>query len=223
MPEHHRTPLNATVLAGIHGVLLPKARHTQQKLKLRIIPLSVCLLLAMPGTMSAQIVDIPLKNPSFEQGTDQAGLPVGWTRYSGNGDGLRVSVIEAGPDNAKALFIEDDDPGSEVGVTQTVPLKGGLVYEASVSVRGVEKTAPWGAYLQLRFLPSHKYVQTALGTDETDAFDQISIRGVAPPGTEKGTIYLYTHKGPTPKIVVDSVRLVSGVTPPPPPPPMPST
>ncbi len=45
--------------------------------------------------------------------------------------------------------------------------------------------------------------------------------GVAPPDTKNAQLYIYTHRDPTPKFVVDSVSLVSGVEPPPLPPPAP--
>ena len=94
-----------------------------------------------------------------------------------------------------------------------MPAQGGLTYEASVEVRRAEDASAHGAYLQLRFLPSNQYVQSSLETETGagDTFERVAVRGTAPPDTKRATVYLYTHRTPTPKLLLRSARLVSGV------------
>lgn len=180
------------------------------------------LLFSVAGTARAEATrfSVPVKNPSFTEGVTKAGVPVGWTRYGGKGTDQRLAVV-AGPDEKKALLIADGDPAAEIGVYQTFPLKAGETYRAGALVAAVPQSSPAGAYLQLRFLPSNQLVQTSLWTLATDRFREVSVTGTAPPGTTKGVLYLYTHKDPTPKVLVTGVRVEGGLPPPPPPPPPP--
>lgn len=177
-----------------------------------VLPLDAC---------HAQVSENLLRNPSFEEGAAQNGIPLGWALYGGLDDNRRVSLVEDAHDGEWAVLIHDDDPGQEVGITQSLPVLPDLVYEASVMVRGVEGESTAGSYMQLRFLPSNHFVQVPLRTPHHDVWNRVAVRGVAPPDTERATLYLYTHRDPIPKVMVDSVSLVSGVDPPPPPPPEP--
>ncbi|MBM4049591.1 MAG: hypothetical protein FJ279_31230, partial [Planctomycetes bacterium] len=183
----------------------------------------LCLALSIPAILLttalclAQVSENLLKNPSFDEGLDAKGVPVGWTLYGGKGKDQRFELA-AGVEG-KAVLMTDGDPTAEIGVTQTVPATGGLTYEASVKVLAVEGASWAGSYLQLRFLPSGLYAQKDLAASSTKEFDEIALRLTAPADTRSVAIYLYTHRDPTPKVILDSVRLVSGVEPPPPPPP----
>jgi hypothetical protein len=158
---------------------------------------------------------ILVKMEDFRQGVDENGIPVGWSLYGGAGTDQHIRLVEM-EDSSNAVIIEDGDANTEIGLTQTIPVKPGEVYELSVEVQAVEGASAHGAYLQLRFLPSDRYVQTSLAAASAGQFEKVSVKGVAPPDTERATIYLYTHRGPTPKVMIRNVRLVSGVSPPPP-------
>jgi len=182
-----------------------------------------CLIVALCAvtTACAEVVDVPLQNPSFEDGAADNGVPVGWSLYGGLSDLRKVQVIEEADEGAHALLISDDDPAQEVGIVQTVDAPGGVVYEASVMVRGVKEQSAAGSYIQMRFSPSGEFAQGSLIAQGDSDFSRVAVKGVAPEGNKTITIYLYTHRDPTPKVMVDSVKLVSGVEPPPPPPPAP--
>lgn len=162
-----------------------------------------------------------LRNASFEQGTGENGFPLGWSLYGGIGTNQHIKLVEADENAQTVILIEDGDVSAEIGLMQTCPVKPGLTYEASVETRALKGSSPHGAYLQLRFLPSQKYVQTSLAGDSTKMFEKVSVKATAPPDTESARVYLYTHRSPTPKLLLRNVMLVSGVDPPPPPPPAP--
>lgn len=167
----------------------------------------------------AAVQEVPLANPDFEEGVQPNGLPVGWGLYAGVDQKRKIQVVAGGYQSAHALLIFDDDPTAETGVTQTVPLKAGETYQISVMVRGVAGATSAGSYLQFRFLPSNDFVQASLVAVSPEVWHEVSLKATAPPGTTSAVIYLYTHRDPTPKVLVDHVKLLSGVEPPPPPPP----
>jgi len=182
----------------------------------------IALLIFQAGVFGvAEISENLLKNPSFEEGADRNGVPAGWSLYAGSGRDQHLRLIRPADSGKRALLIEDNDPAAEIGITQVAPALPGLTYEARVRVQAVEGFSPAGAYLQLRFLPSNRFAQTGLAADSSRRFRTVAVRTTAPPDTESAQIYLYTHAGPTPRVIVDSVRLVSGVEPPPPLPPDP--
>jgi len=183
---------------------------------------AIGLVVALAGSWSgAQVSENLLRNPSFEEAVDANGFPTGWGLYAGNGRDSAIRLVEPGDTGKCAVAIEDGDPSAEIGLTQNVPAKPGLVYQASVRLKGVEGASSAGAYLQLRFLPSNQLAQVALAATSNDRFEEISVKAVAPDDTQSAQIYLYTHRDPTPEVIVDTVQLVSGVEPPPPPPPQP--
>ncbi len=187
---------------------------------------SIWLFLVTAGLAASAFCDlteVPLANPSFEEGVADNGVPMGWSLYGALTDLRRLQVVDVAAEGEHALLISDEDPAerAEVGVVQTVSAPGGVAYEASVMVRALEEQSTAGSYIQMRFLPSNEFVQGALVAGSSEGFNRVAVKGLAPEGNQQITIYLYTHAGPTPKVMVDSVRLVSGVEPPPPPPPPP--
>ena len=134
-----------------------------------------------------------VKAENFQKGVDDNGIPVGWSLYGGGGNDQRIRLIEL-EDSSNAVVIEDGDANSELGLTQTIPAKPGETYEVSVEIRPVDGASTYGAYLQLRFLPSDRYVQTSLAVRNTGQFEVVSVKGVAPSDTERATIYRYTHR-----------------------------
>jgi hypothetical protein len=160
--------------------------------------------------------DVPVKNPTFIEGAGANGVPSGWSLYSGRGKDQRISVTKDG------LLLEDGDSEAEVGIVQAVPIKPGIGYELRVKVRAVKGASGGYAVVQLRFLPSHKLEQTHLLPQNPDDYNEITLRGLAPPDTTAALIYLYSHAHPTPKVLIGGVKLIAGVEPPAPlPPPVP--
>jgi hypothetical protein len=184
-----------------------------------VLAAAVVLLALTPAT-GKDLFDVPLENPSFTKGVDNHGIPLGWSRYGGGGKDQSLQIVDC-PDGKKALLIADGDPTTEIGVTQAFDLKGGETYQVTAKVRAVEGASSAGAYLQFRFLPSHQLVQTGLAADSSDSFSEVSLKGTAPPDTTRGVIYLYTHREPTPQLLITDVQVKGGFPPPPPPPPAP--
>ncbi|MCK4627967.1 MAG: hypothetical protein KAT56_03125, partial [Sedimentisphaerales bacterium] len=187
----------------------------------RVFFISLLLTAYLSGLCMAAVSENLLTNPSFEEGAGKNGLPIGWRRYSGRGEDLKLSIVKSADTGKNAVLIHDGSPNQETGLSQTVPGKGGLTYEASVKVRTVPDASGSGSDLQMRFLPSNKYVQATLDTTWGQTFNLANVRGTAPVGTNNVRIYLYTQRTSTPRVIVDTVSLVSGVEPPPPPPPKP--
>ncbi len=163
------------------------------------------VVLAFIAFARAEVIEVPLKNPSFSQGIDGRGVPAGWSLYAGGGVNQRLQVTPQG------LLLEDGDPNAELGLTQNVPVEPSKNYEIRVSVRAVQGASCAGAHAQLRFLPSHQLLQTDLDAENSSAFNEVSVAGIAPPGTKSAQIYLYTHRDPTPTVLIKNVRLLSGI------------
>jgi outer membrane protein assembly factor BamB len=179
------------------------------------------VLLAMtPAKAQEELFEVTLQNPSFTEGVNENGAPLGWSKYGGAGKDQELRLTD-GPGGGKALLIVDGDRAAEIGVSQAFELKGDETYQVTAKVRAVEGASTVGAYLQFRFLPSNQLVQRGLSAQSANAFSEVSLKGTAPPDTTKGMIYLYTHRDPTPKVLVTDVKLVGGLPPPPPPPPPP--
>ncbi|NSW56073.1 MAG: VCBS repeat-containing protein [Armatimonadetes bacterium] len=169
--------------------------------------------------ISAQVSENLLENGSFDDGTSEDGVPLGWSLYMARDDNRDIRLVEMPHEGRFAVLIYDNDPGQEIGIVQTIPARGGECYEASVMVRGYEGASSAGSYLQLRFLPSDQFHQVPLVVQSSESYSRIAVKAVAPEGTKQARLYLYTHRDPAPKVMVDSVAIVSGVEPPPPPPP----
>jgi len=184
------------------------------------------LLIGLSGGSTAvraddnQIAPVVLINPSFDEDMDMAGVPLGWNRYGGGGTDQTLRLEEV--DGGRALIISDGDPAAEIGVYQDFRAQGGVSYRVTVKVRRVGAASAAGAHLQLRFFPSNQYQQVALAAESGDAFNEVVLYATAPEGTTSARLYLYTHKEPTPKVMVDDVRIEAGVTPPPAAPPAPT-
>ncbi len=181
---------------------------------------AAAILAAVLPAGAEEIYQLPLANPSFTEGVGTNGVPTGWSKYGGAGEDQELKIVD-GPEGGKALLIVDGDRKAEIGVNQSFELKGGQTYRVTVKVRKVEGASTGGSYIQFRFLPSGHYVQRGLSAASTKSFSEVSVLGQAPPDTTKAMIYLYTHAGPTPKVIVTDVKLEGGFPPPPPPPPAP--
>jgi len=187
------------------------------------VALASVILLTCSAAAAAGIVEKPIKNPAFEEGVNDDGIPNGWRCYAGKGEDLQLKVVEGGVDDGKALLIHDGDPAAEVGVYQDIPVEPApdVAYQATVMVQAMQVGSGAGAHIQMRFSPSGEFAQVSFGKAPTRKFMKFSVVKAAPPDTKSVRIYLYTHAGPTPEVMVDNVKLVSGVEPPPPPPPPP--
>ncbi len=163
-------------------------------------------------------------NPSFEEGFVEQGelrIPAGWILYAGAGAGMAMEPTDEAADGEAALVIRDGDLAAEIGIRQDVRGEGGIAYEASAMVRALKSGGGAGAYIQLRFAPSGEFQQVGLEAANEAQFTRVSVVGVAPADTTTVSVYYYTHAGPTPEFIIDSVSLIGGVEPPPPPPPPP--
>jgi len=187
---------------------------------LHLVSVAAIVLLPLASARAEETFEVAIENPSFTRGVDDRGVPLRWSRYGAGGTNQELKIVDV-PGGGKALLIADGDATAETGVVQVVGLKGGETYRVTAKVRAVEGASTAGAYLQLRFLPSHQLVQTGLSARSAQRFSDISLKGTAPAGTTQGMIYLYTHGEPTPKLLVTDVRLVGGLPPPPPPAPVP--
>ncbi len=188
--------------------------------RMQIVSIAALLLLSrVSSALGEEPYVVPLANSSFSDGVDGNGVPLRWSRYGGGGENQKLEVTEA--DGQVSLLIADGSRTTEIGVSQAFELKGDETYEVTAKVRAVEGASSSGAYLQLRFLPSNEYVQTSLRAGSASDFSEVSIKGTAPPDTTRATIYLYSHRGPTPQVVIAEVEVRGGLPAPPPPPPAP--
>ena len=192
------------------------------------IPIVVMIILFAPRRGAAQPTEVALANPSFEEGMSEGGSPVGWKRYlnpGGSDRDRRMSLVETAADGQRALLLQDSDPTGEVGIWQVVPVKPSETYEASVSVRSVHDASSSGAIMLMRFSPPGKDKVVALRPTGHTRFTRIKALNTAPANAEKLALYLYSHRAPTPQLILDDVKLLAGVPPPPaplPPPPEPA-
>ena len=183
--------------------------------------LTTGLVLSAAGIARGEISENLLQNPRFDQGAQPNGLPVKWRLYGGLDEKRSITLTQDTEGRHWQVRIDDRDPAREVGLYQDVPAEEGLTYQASAFVRAIPGRPPVGIYLQLRFLPPQQYAQVALMARSTSRFREMATKATAPPGTRTARVYLYTHRTPTPRLIIKETKLVSGVTPPPPPPPKP--
>jgi len=149
--------------------------------------------------------EVPLQNPSFEQGCDEQGVPVGWQSPSA----ARLAVVDHACDGRKALKIEAG--GS---VSQAAPAEGGLNYTLTVKARTplFEDRDSFAfhsrAYLDLVFLPSGKKFRTEMVTPFGRGADfvEYAVGGPAPPGTKQVQVALVTGRS---AMTADDVKLVA--------------
>ncbi len=177
----------------------------------------VAALLAWPAWGAEEISSNLLVNADFGGPTQKNDEPAGWSLYAGGGKQQQLRVVALDGDAGQAVLLADGDAAGEIGLRQAVPAQEGLTYEASVEVRGVAEASSQGAHIQLRFLPSNRLFQESLETSGTEQFVRVAVRGTAPPVTTQAVVYLYTHREPTPVLLLRQPRLISGVAPPPPP------
>lgn len=153
-----------------------------------------------------------LVNPTFEGAEDEI-PPPGWLLYGSLDDNRRVSFVNAGDPERRALLIEDDadvaGKDGEIGLQQTVSAGPGA-YRAEMEVRPV---APGRVSFQIRFLPSEisQTVNVFMEQLDPDRFETIAVEAVAPPGTTHVRIYLFTTQSGidgTPSLEVRSIRLI---------------
>jgi hypothetical protein len=182
----------------------------------RLLTIASAIALLASDLGAAPLTPVPLTNGDFSQGVNEQGCPVGWNQYAGSPHAQTTYVP-----GEQAIILDDQDPAAETGLTQGFPVQAGLGYEVRVKVRAFADRPTGGAYLQVIFMPGGQYKQVSLSTDLTRGFDEVAVQGFAPPGAKRAQIYLYTHGGPTPKVMVSDVKVVSGIDPPPPPPPPP--
>ncbi|HID06624.1 MAG TPA: hypothetical protein EYP10_05690 [Armatimonadetes bacterium] len=148
-----------------------------------------------------------LTNGGFEAGFNEKGIPHGWNAYGGGAENTRLAMSKIAHSGKCALLISDHNPTAEVGISQTAPLpKGARFLIASVWVRALPSGRGIGGFIQLRFLPSNKFVQTGLRGNATE-WQRYTIAGRAPDGTKSIVLYLYTHRSTICDTLVDDVEV----------------
>jgi len=175
----------------------------------RLVSIGVSVALWL-GAAWPQEAPVAVPDPSFETTAPGSALPEGWSPYGAVTDLRGVERTPTAHTGDSGLLIRDDDPNEEIGICITVPAQGGLAYRASVWVAAAEGASSAGAYMQLRFLPSNELQQRPLRARGA-GFSEVRVAGMAPDGTEQITLYLYTHRAPTPRVIVDDVSIVGGV------------
>ncbi|MCD4728568.1 MAG: VCBS repeat-containing protein [Pirellulales bacterium] len=160
-----------------------------------------------------------VKNPGFEEGVGENGVPVGWgSRGRADAKGSRGLAMIKG--NA-ALMLHDDNAEGGVGVMQDVPFKPGASYRISARVRRVAAgVSAFGARLHLEFQPSHKMIGCKLDAQSAERWGLCAVEGICPEGTTKATLIVYTRTAPTPRVLVDDVEIEEFTPPPKPIPPV---
>ena len=173
------------------------------------------LVVALSVPVQSQEQAPKLLNPDFAGPAGDDGIPSGWYRYGLPDDTRRIAVLRPSEAPSPRLLIEDMDDKQEIGVTQAVPAQAGLWYQATAHVIEPEANSASGAYMQMRFLPSNRLSQVDLTTGKHGAITPRTVTAFSPPGTTRLTLYIYTHKAPTPRVLVDRVELTVVAGPPP--------
>lgn len=174
------------------------------------LPVALPILVVLLTHASTWADDVPVANGVFDQGASDTGVPIGWRLYAGGAAGQNLSIVSIG-EGRHALLLEDGSKTGELGVQQDVPAHGGLAYRLTVKARRVDDAPAAGAYVQLRFLPTDTYLQKPLVAGDAEGAGEVVLEGRAPADATSLRIYLYTHKAETPKVMVESVTLQSGV------------
>ena len=190
----------------------------RRTLSTAIICVSMIAVLVAVAPLSADIEEVPLKNASFEEGANDVGTPTGWELYSSpqRSEQCHVKLVDDASDGENALLIHDGDM-NEIGVTQVVPVKGGVTYKVTLMVKPLPGQSTAGSQIQMRWLPTNTWAQEGIVGTNPDQFTETSCLGTAPDDATSLRIYLYTHKDPAPRLIIDNVKLLSGIPPPPPP------
>ncbi|NUQ01911.1 MAG: hypothetical protein HUU35_18860, partial [Armatimonadetes bacterium] len=175
---------------------------------MRLLGLVSLYLLLLPA--AAQEGPNLIKNGSFEEPFAADGKPAGWAVYGGLTPTRVLRAATLARTGKQALQLEDQDPGEEIGITQTVAAEPNKVYRASVWIHAFERFSSAGSHLQMRFLPSNQYRQVSLVTRAAAGWRQVRVTGLAPADTKQVTLYLYSHRDPIPRLLLDDVELVAG-------------
>ncbi|MCD6352478.1 MAG: hypothetical protein J7M26_10190, partial [Armatimonadetes bacterium] len=150
-----------------------------------------------------------LANGSFEGSFSKGKVPQQWRRYGPGDAQTKLAPSDLASDGKQSLLISDHDTGAEVGVSQTRPLPPGVKYLiASVQVRPAPGGRGVGGFLQLRFLPSNKLLQTPLRS-QGQQWGTVRVAGEVPPGTKSFVVYLYTHVETLCDTLVDKAQVIS--------------
>lgn len=171
-------------------------------------PLALVLMSLMPAVCAAAGQNF-LKNGDFEEGFSDRGVPAEWQAYGGGAPQTSLVVSDVAASGRHSLLISDYNPAQEVGVSQTVEVPAEARFlVASVMVRAAEGGKGAGGFLQLRFLPSQKYLQTRLSAS-ADEWRECRIAGERPEGTTSITVYLYTHRETICDTLVDKAQVIA--------------
>ena len=133
---------------------------------------------------------------------EKSGAPVYWGRYT---QGPKPGTIEVATqaDGQTALKMVDSDNQSEIGIEYSFPVVPGLYYRATVDAKN--PTGERCFLMQLSMFPGKQHKQVFF--TQSDDFKTYTLTVQAPEGTNKGTVYLYSHKPPTGSIELRNFQL----------------
>lgn len=168
----------------------------------------VCCWALSGPVMGAEEPKNLLAGGGFE-GAFADGAPAPWRRYGAVTSTTKLAPASIARSGRHSLLISDHNPGAEVGVSQQFPLpQGARFLVASVWVRAAPGGKGAGGFLQMRFLPSNKLVQTTLRA-KGEGWEVCRVAGEAPAGTKAVVIYLYTHRGTICDTLVDDAEVIA--------------
>lgn len=105
------------------------------------------------------------------------------------------------------LRLRDTDAARETGLSRYFAVEPGKTYEVSVEAAAVPGKAWQGAFIQLRALPSNQLAGGMVECGEPGEWYETAYRLAMPPGTTRAQVFLYTHRAPTPELLVRDVTL----------------
>jgi len=156
--------------------------------------------------------------PGFRPGAGEAGRFLCGTRTSRGergqrraGAGACMAVPPQRPSRwcatrrrGQVLSLRDDDGSMRLG-SRSARGQGGESYRVTVQSAVAPGGTVQGAYLQLRFSPSERYVRCLRAG--ADGALRHGRSGGRAGGQTQATVYIYSHREPTPRVLVDRVPL----------------
>lgn len=139
----------------------------------------------------------------FASNAPAEAVPAGWNIYKSGPTVGRVAVEER--DGKKVVVIDDQCDQSEIGITRAFPAVAGKKYRFAVKAKMLDETRKDAAFFQIRFYPEQKFIQDPVVVFDTKTGNPNVITMQAPEGTERAQVYIYTHKGPKPALVVEEI------------------
>lgn len=131
-----------------------------------------------------------LAHPSFEQVTEDTGLPVGWHPWS-QPSAAAYSLADARSGVACAAILDTSAEASHGLRSDRVRVRPGATYRAGVWTKILGGERP-GAAVYLEFWRGNERIENkSKGISEAPDWTQISVEWTAPEGAETATVLIY--------------------------------